>query len=498
MPERLTARARAPAEALIVFGLALAVLWLCADRTGYEGDDINSIVPMLNLRESLSGALEIYRPAWQPLSYELGAIIYALSGSVTAVFVLAQLSIAAGIGILYLTTRHLGLAPLFFVPVLLLFPEILYSGLYFNSSALGFPLACVAVLLAFTGQSRASAAAIGGLLSLAILMRMDYVLIVPVVAAIRIWRQRDLAEVFIGAGAALAVFALAFVAGLLDPAAILETYASARDEIITKADTPGWDDYSKLMVATVVFSPTGLAFMLIALIWTVLTPRAWVPALIGLICLVPMIFAARNMLTPKYMLPAFALMPVIAALIWVDVSARLYRILYRGLAALWVGATVFFLVAALEPVGEAPYLRIALTDTKQIGTHDGARSWGGYLWQMARVPYTNADKDAATERLLDEVLAPREGAVAFVGPQNYFSPGGLAWRNLQLRLAQAGYRGQVIGKEALRFDLPAGPLFLLTSGSAAAHDLKAACVIDLSQREGQSAMLSTLRACRAS
>jgi len=498
MSERGTTRAAATIEALIVFGLAFVVLWLFADRTGYEGDDINSIVPMLNLRDALSGTLEIYRPAWQPLSYELGTVVYSLSGSVDAIFALSQLSIAAGIGILYLAVRTLGLSPLFFVPVLILFPEILYSGLYFNSSALGFPLVCLAVLLAFTGQHRASAAAIGALLSLAVLMRMDYVLIAPVVGAVRIWTRRDLAEVFIGVGAALAVFALAFFAGLLDPAATLETYEIARDEIIAKANTPGWDDYSKVMVATAVFSPTGFAFMLIALIWTVLTPRAWGPALIGLICLTPMIFAARNMLTPKYMLPAFALMPVIAALIWVDLSARLSPMLYRGLAALWVGATVFFLGATLEPVREAPYLRIALANTKQIGTHDGARSWGGYLWQIARIPYTHADRDVVTEILLEEVLAPRDGAVAFVGDQGYFSAGGIAWRNLQLRLAQAGYRGQVIGTEALRFDLPSGPLFLLTSSSAAAQDLTDACVIDLSQREAQATMLSTLSACWAS
>lgn len=489
---------RAGVEALFVFGLSVMVLWVFADRTGYEGDDINSVVPMLNLRAALDGAILIYRPHWQPLSYELGAAVYGITGSVNAIFALAQIGIAAGIATIYYTVRAVGLPPLLFLPLLMLFPEIVYSGLYYNSSALGFPLACLAVFLALTGSRRRSAAAIGILLSLAILMRMDYVLVAPVVAAMRIWMRCDLWDVIIAALSGIAIFALALASGLLDPAAAIETYNLARAEIIARADSPGWNDFRKMMVTTVVFSPTGWVFLAIALIWTALTPRAWLPAAIGVLCLTPMLFSARNMLTAKYMLPVFALLPVIAALIWIDIADRLRPALYRTLTGLWIAMTAFLLVAALEPTKEAPHVQIVFADSRQIPTHDGRRTWGAYLWHMARLPHTKAETDAMANTLLKAVLEPRDVAVAFVGKQNLFEPGGIVWRNLQLALAQAGYHGHVVGHEALRFDLPAGPLFLFTADSRADHDLSGTCVIELLEKEAQATILSSLGACSAS
>ncbi len=486
-------RTRTGLEAVLVFGLAFAVLLVFSNSSGFEGDDLNSVLPMLHLGDALAGDLEIYRPDWQPLSYATGAATYALTGSIDAIFALPALGVAIGIALLYLATRRIGLAPLMFVPLLMLFPEILYTGLYFNSSALGFPFVCLAVLLAPTAQTRPWAIALGAILAMSVLMRLDFVLIVPAIMAYRIWSRREVVDIImIGIGSGI-VFGLALATHLLDPQGVISTYQGARDEIVARANQPGWDTYAKAFVATVVFSPLGWLFLFWAALYSLRNRRTWLPAFIGLICLAPMLFAARNMLTPKYMIPAFALLPVIAAMIWVAATAQLQPRLKNMLAGLWVGATIFYFFLAIEPQREAPFIDISAKESRIINTHDGPRSWGAYLFHFDRVSTHWGLQVAQAEAMLD--AAKSAGPIAFVGDQDVFSSGGIAWRHLQLALIRAGYDGRVIDRDALRFDRAEGPLFLLTPAAQASQNLEGVCLVVLDGDQDSDALLERIKAC---
>lgn len=493
MPEHVVRSYRIGVELILVFALSLGFLLFNGHWSGFEGDDLNSVLPILHLEAALAGDLKIYRPAWQPLSYVTGAAVYALTGQVDAIFALAPLGVASGIALLYLAARRVGLTPVLFLPLLMLFPEILYTGLYFNSSALGFPLVCLAVVLAPQRRGCAMPVLIGALLASAVLMRIDFVLIAPAVVIYRVWHRRDILDFVLIGAAAAGVFILALLVGILDPYAVARTYLMARDEIVVKAFDPGWDAYTKLFVTTVVFSPLGWLFLGFACVWTMLSRRAWMPGLLGMICLAPMLFAARNMLTPKYMIPAFALLPIIAAIIWVAATATLRPRVQRGLAGLCLGVTFFFLFLSVEPQRASPYLTILGQQSRTVVTHDGPRSWGGYLWHMGRASPQWAARDARAKAILAAINIM--GPIVIVGRQSAFLPGGLAWRQLQLHLSRAGYEGQVVGPGALLFERAEGQLFLLTPEAQMSRDLTNMCVVTLNNRSDADRVLAAIAAC---
>lgn len=483
-------------NALIVFGLAFAFLLIFADRNGFEGDDLNSVLPMLHLREALAGDLLIYRPDWQPLSYELGSAVYTLTGHVSVIFLLSPVFMAVGIALQYETVRALAFPTQLFIPLLFLFPEIFYTGLYYNSSALGFPFACAAVLFSVTHGTRWSAVAIGALLAIAALMRMDFVLIAPFVVIIRVWKRRQILDFVLAGLGAIVIFGLAVFAKVLDPQAVIDVYSVAREEIVARANEPGWDNHTKLLVATAIFSPIGWAVLVFGVAKTAITPRYWLPVLIGLLCLAPMIYAARNILTVKYMIPAFTVFPVIGAMLWLDVTMHAHQRWRLALSSVWIFATFFLLVAAIEPKKEAPFLQFAAQESRVVSTHDGPRSWGAYLWHTANVKRIWTDGPDDADALFETLLEPHDRPIIFIGDQGAFSSGALVWRHLQLKLVEQGFKGRLLAKDFIAFTLPSGAVAMTSTDTVLPQGYEHACLIDLQTTHIQTEVSQKLLACR--
>lgn len=481
---------------LVVFALAFGFLLTFADQNGFEGDDLNSVLPMLHLREALNGDLLIYRPDWQPLSYQLGALVYKLTGLVSSIFLLAPLFVAAGIALQYQIVRKFSFSATLFIPLLFLFPEMLYTGLYYNSSALGFPFVCGAVLLAFTKTSQISAIFIGALLAIAVLMRIDFVLIAPFVVVIRAYRRRSFLDFVLAGLGAMVIFGLALLTQILDPKGVVEVYSLARQEIIDRADAPGWDRTTKVFVASVIFSPLGWGTLLIGCIWTLLNPKHWVLVLICLICLAPMIYAAQNILTAKYMVPAYAVFPMGVAILWGDITTRWSKRARHTISGIWIAGTAFFFVAAADPQNEAPFIDIGMRESRVVGTHDGPRSWGAYMWHIAGVKAVWGNKVESADALFETLSSPRPRSVVFVGLQGSFSPGALVWRHLQLELVKQGYRGNLITKEALVFNLPSGTIIMKTPEAFLPPEYADACFIDLLDDPSEPEVSARVLACK--
>src|SRR6266496_6842305 len=130
--------------ASIFFLVSVVALTELADRNGYEGDDLNSILPMIHLDQAKRGELLIYRYGWQLLAYEVGAAVFSITRTPSAIFLLAPIAGAISLTLLLLATWDdkrswpgLGKALI----ALLAIPELWFSGLYFNSTVLGLPFA---------------------------------------------------------------------------------------------------------------------------------------------------------------------------------------------------------------------------------------------------------------------------------------------------------------------------------------------------------------------
>ena len=309
------------------------------------------------------------------------------------------------------------------------------------------------------------------------MIRFDFILIAPFIFMFRYLFLKKISDVIVGILIFCVGLYISIVAGLLVPEKILAVYDLAREEIILRSSEPGWDLRTKIFVATTVLSPIGWGVLIAAIFWCFKTKVAWKPLALGVICLMPMLFSARNILTPKYMIPAFAVAPVLVVMLWSRV-VTLWSAKFRDwLSLCLVIMTIGLLIFSIEPTNAPPFLKVSVTDNRQIGTHDGARSWGSYFWQFRRVAATKSKEDELADELLKYFEKPGSLNVVLVGDENFFSSGGVAWRQLQLQLERKGFSGRVVEAGRIEFKVPSGTVTLSTG-----HKIEtAACIVWLDE-----------------
>lgn len=479
-----------PPPILIAFWLAnLAFLLRFADRDGYEGDDLNSILPMAHLTAAKQGLLLIYRYAWQPLSYELGALIWRIFGKPEAVFLMAPVAGAATLGLLLWWLWREGRSP---VPLgtaliaLLAIPELWYSSLYYNSTILGMPLLATALLLIRGQGGIAHMLGAGVLTGLAILMRIDFILICPLLA-VAAWSQsgRPSRPIVVAVGV-VTTLAITAAIGLLDLQEVVRIQTMSAAEIRDKAALPGWDLRTKIFVLTIALSPVGWIMLAVGL------PATFVNAarrrdgrlLIWGIAALPAAYPLFSLLSPKYVLPVAPFLLLLFVRVQEQATTWLidrWRILLRG-GLLIAAVTPIFLSISLS--GKAPFLLPGLEPSRPIGTHDGPRGYGGYLWQLMATDSSSKQSDAqyAAADLARNLLEGPHRNILLVGGENYFDRGGIAWRHLQLILARRGIHGVLVAPHVLLFDLGTGRRLILARKPLAMEGND--YVVDLSGSDG--------------
>lgn len=440
---------------LALFLLAnLLFLAAFADRDGYEGDDLNSIVPMAHLAAARQGALLIYRYAWQPLAYETGAALWRLFGTPAAVFLSAPVAGAATLAVLLALAWREAEGRLAVALVALLgVPELWYSSLYYNSTVAGLPFEAAALLLLRLRGGAWSAALAGAAMAVAILMRVDFVLAGPLLAMLAWPRGAGLARpAWLAAGVA-AGLAAGWAAGLVDLPELARIQAASGAEIRAKADMPGWDLRTKLLVLSVTLSPVGWALLLggaLPVVAAGLRRDLW-RQLLWLVAALPACLLLPSLLSPKYMLPIIAPLPML----FVHAQDRLAALARDGRpvrAALLLLAVVPVFVS-VSPSRHPPFARPGLRPVRPVGSHDGPRGFGGYLWQMTATdePAAQTPDQHAAAALAAAFARPDGPDLVILGGENVFDPGGVGWRHLQLRLERAGLHGQLVGPHLLRF-----------------------------------------------
>lgn len=449
-------------------GISLAFLLRFADNDGYEGDDLNSIPPMAHLDAAKAGFLLIYRYAWQPLSYEVGALVWRVFDTPDAVFLLAPVSGGITIGLLgFIAWREArdsaplvcGLTALFAVP------ELFYSSLYFNSTVLGMPF-CAGALLLVRGRTGMAGAVIAGLLTaLAVMMRLDFILVCPLLAMAAWEKGGTLKRPLLFTATVVALLGGALMAGVLDLSEIIRIQTMSAAEIAEKANLPGWDRRVKLLVMLVSLAPAGWLLLMVGAVLAVIIALRHrdIRTLLWALAVLPMAYPLLNILSPKYMLPlALFLVPFFA---WT--ASNLVRLSGRhsvGMAGALLAGAVLPFFFAIAPQRSAPFLHIDTRPSWPIGTHDGPRALGGYLWQMMA---TNAEESRtedqrAADNIVTDWLHGSPGDTLFLGGENYFDAGGVGWRHVQLTLEKRGIKGTLDGPHRLRFTIKEKQFVLAT------------------------------------
>lgn len=458
---------RAYVIAPFFFLISLVALTALADRDGYEGDDLNSILPMIHLDHAKRGELLMYRYGWQPLSYEVGAALFRIAQTPSIIFLLAPLAIAVSLTMLLLIAwddkrswSGLGKALI----ALLAIPELWFSGLYFNSTALGLPFACASMLL-LRSNAGGTLFLSGLLFGVATLMRLDFVLTVGVFSLL-VWQQsRSLRAILLFNCAVLATIGVSFIVGLISIHEILDIYSASAKEMVEKAQSPGWDFRTKLGVLSVMLSPLGWLILILGSPMAALGyfRERKIAFLLWVAAIAPVCLPLANLLSVKYAVPLLMFFP---AMLVASLSAgerispaRLRKWLILGAGA----ATVALLFVSASFYGRPPYLALETRASRPVGTHDGARSYGGYFWQMLAVDREGepTPHQEFASRVLNEFREPEGPDIAIVGNENFFHSGGAGWRNLQLLLEADGIHGSVIAPHTIQFDLNGRKLTLI-------------------------------------
>jgi hypothetical protein len=275
--------------------------------------------------------------------------------------------------------------------------------------------------------------------------------------------------------------AVAFAIGLLDIGHILDIYGQSRTEIVARANEPGWDLRTKLLVATTIFSPIGWCSLagLAAYLFARGRNSPWLPIGLILLSLVPFFYTMLNLLTPKYVIPVLVLYSLAVGIACVDWLGRLRPSQKSAFVISWVSLTILSMAIAIEPDNNAPYLRATVFDARQISTHDGERSWGAYVSQFASVErkaQLSANQESARS-VLEWARSDARDDLWIAGETNFFSDGGMGWRHLYILAAKKGYQTEQIDRATVRFNIAGTSVYLATDVQSVPQ---AACLWDLS------------------
>ena len=451
------------------FLISLVFLVSFSNHADYNGDAMNMIVPMFHLSEAKEGALLIYRYAWQPLCYEFGAAIFGVTKSPDAIFLIAPVSGAISLLLLLLITwRDRASISTFVASVVMLLaiPEFWFSGLYFNSTIMGLPFVLLAIVILNTKPRPYIYLIVGLLMSVAVMMRLDFILTCPAVALIAWQRGRTFAGLIGLMLGVLLGLSFGFFAGWIDPLQAIETYRSAQAEIVEKAQSPGWDRRLKLGVISVMLSPVGWAIILLGgplVVYRYIRHNA-MSAILWPLALLPTGIPLLNLLSAKYALPLLIFFPPFMRRCFSEIESKVSVQLKPW--PLWLATlgTIFFLLISFSFYGHPPFVQIGTLASRPVHTHSGLRSYGGYWWQAANVRGSaqSSEQRPPADAILHEILTPSGPDLVIAGGEDYFDRGGVGWRLVQLELERGGFRGRVIAPHQVQFDVNGRRLTLLS------------------------------------
>jgi hypothetical protein len=126
---------------ILIFWISIfSFLYFFSDKNGWEGNDLAQLEGIINFQ--YKGKTGVYNYYWQPLSYQLGILLFSLFKSEKILFLTPQIFGATSIVILTLSVyiyiySSTKLNPVLCFSFLIIFPELWFSSLYYNSTVIG-------------------------------------------------------------------------------------------------------------------------------------------------------------------------------------------------------------------------------------------------------------------------------------------------------------------------------------------------------------------------
>ena len=402
------------------------------DRGWYEPDGVAILAGSVNLAQAKAGEFFLYNYYYQPLAYEVNYLVYRISSLPYFLYLLPALLGALAVCLLTFSVyqasnRRINL--FFSFCFLLLFPEIFFRLLYPNSSVFGMVIFSLAVLILFWKNSPQAIVSskntkyflAGSLAVLACFFRFDFLLGIPALFFIIIFKARSRRSIIAFSLGSFFILAAAIFSGIFKPLQILAYYKS---HFLLNGSLAE----SQINSLNILFTATNIA------VWFFLSIYACVyfgeslakKDFKRLLVIIPagILFypVFGRLVSGHHLLAAICLGPFVLLAAILDFSqrplAKRLKLNFKRSVYTVVIFSILVQFFSLEPEGKFPYLRIT-RNPAYAHTHDGPRFFGAYWKGYQQVSSSNQKpywQDAlAFSQGLAELVSNSESDFVIVG-----------------------------------------------------------------------------------
>jgi hypothetical protein len=381
-----------PLLGIIIFYITILLFLLFfGDRVGWEGDDIEQLDGIINF--SHKGKNLVYRYYWQPLTYQLNLWLNSWLNHPRLLFFIPQIIGAANISILLIaiytfSKRRLNLILCFCF--LIIFPEIIFCSLYYNSTVFAmFPMSITILLLFWTDSPIKTTktwdnfryCAIGITSTLAVFFRLDFLLSLPLLWYLILFNtsleskiEQRLKAYFIYILTSFSLWVFFSFTDIFNLTKIID---------ITNSHHEGVNTWTIRQSLANLFSVTNLVIwiiLIISLIYFILIKiknKDWKLGLL-ILCVLPLFYSLPNLTSPKYLIPGIIFLPFFCAATALRIESKLDKNKFKSLVFSFIILSFFLQIVAIQWVPRIPFIEIT-SNPNYIYTHDGIRVHGGYL-----------------------------------------------------------------------------------------------------------------------
>ncbi|GBF78725.1 hypothetical protein [Aphanothece sacrum] len=388
---------------IIIYFVILAIFLYFGDRVGWEGDDVDQIEGFLNF--SYKGKDLVYRYYWQPLAYQLNFTIYGLIHNPKIFFILPQIFGAANICILLFSLYIFSEKRLNWIlcfSFLIVFPEILFCSLYYNSTVFAMTAMSFALLFLFGQKSPIQAIdlwnniryfILGITITSALFIRFDFVLSLPLIWCLMLLDKSLKSRIKAYLTYSITSLSLLMVFWLTDIFNPQQLIGIAKSHEVGAASWTMQESFASLYTITNITIWIVLIISLIYFVVSKIKDKNW-KAFLLIGSTLPILYPIHTLTSPKYLIPGIIFLPFVLAKITLWLKKKVTRQNFQAITLGFIALSFWLQFISIQIDPKIPYLQIT-SEPHAIHlttTHDGTRVSGAYLegYNQVRKAQTNS------------------------------------------------------------------------------------------------------------
>lgn len=361
------------------------------------------------------GKIGVYNYYWQPLSYQLGILLFGLFKNYKILFFICQIFGATSICILTLSVYIYSegkLNPLLCFSFLIIFPELFFCGLYYNSTVLGMLPMSMSLLFLFwknyssnpirlTYQTRSYFTCL--FLLIACCFRIDFFFALPLTIYLLFISEKFNKTPFLRAIILLfSGFVLSLGLDIINFNHILKAIRGHSNNYIEQK----WSEKILFSLSNF-YSLTNLiiwCFIISFIIYFIVT-RIQDRKRNELFGIIPAIFTIAPiyiLTTPKYLIPAIMFLLFFLTRITIELKTKISKSKFSWFSSSFIFIAFLLQLVSVQIVNAFPYVEIT-SKPNYIYSHDGIRLTGAYIQGYYKVKNINPAEIGLAQKIFDSL-----------------------------------------------------------------------------------------------